>query len=96
MEIIYIDYLFALNLIIDYFLLLLTAKICAAPYKRLKFFAAAALGAAYSSALVFPVFAFLGTWPMKIALSVLMVLISFGTERRLLRAAVVFYAVSAA
>ena len=96
MEIIYIDYLFFLNLVIDYFILLLTAKVCAAPFKRMRFLAAAALGGAYSALLVLPQFAFLGLWPMKIALSVAMVLISFGSERRLLRATLFFYAVSAA
>ena len=96
MEIIYIDYLFLLNLVIDYCILLLTAKICAAPFHRLRFLAAAALGAAYSSVLVFPDFVFLASWPMKIVLSTAMVLISFGGERKLLRAVLIFYAVSAA
>ena len=96
MEIIYIDYLFLLNLGIDYIILLLTAKICAAPFRRLRFLAAAGIGAAYSAALVFPPFAFLAAWPMKIVLSVVMILVAFGSEKRLMRSAVVFYAVSAA
>ena len=48
MSTVYLDELFLLNLLVDYFLLLGTAKICALPYRRGRFLAGAALGALWS------------------------------------------------
>ena len=47
METIYLDELFLLDLVVDYFLLLGTAKVCALPYRRGRFLAGAALGAVW-------------------------------------------------
>ena len=47
MKTVYLDELFVLNLVIDYFLLLAAAKLCALPFRRGRFALAAALGGLY-------------------------------------------------
>lgn len=95
MEIVYLDELFALNLVVDYFLLLATAKICALPFTRVRFALAAALGAGWSCFALVPSLAFLGTAPMRGVLALAMSLAAFGAERRLLRCFFAFLGVSA-
>lgn len=56
---IYVDSLFALNLIADYLLLLLGARVSGAVIHRLRIAAAAVVGAAYSVAAVVPEWGFL-------------------------------------
>lgn len=96
METIYVDSLFTLNLIIDYFLLLCSAKVCGVPLRRVRYIIAAALGAAWAVASVLPDMVFISSAPMKLALAGFMSLIAFGGETRLLRCLIVFLAVSAA
>ena len=96
METVYVDSLFTLNFIIDYLLLLCTAKVSGVSYRRRRYAAAAALGAAYAVAAVLPAAAWLGSAPMKLALGGGMALIAYGGERRFFRCAVTFLAVSAA
>ena len=96
METIYADSLFALNLIIDYFLLLCSGKVAGAELKRGRFALAAALGAAYAVASILPGADFLCTAPMKLALGVIIGIVAFGGEDRLARCIVIFLAVSAA
>ena len=96
MKAIYVDEMFLLNLIINYFILLATAKLCAFPLKRIRFAAAAALGALYSVMTLLPEMYFLLHLTFKGALGILMVLISFGGERKILRPFVAFVCVSAA
>ena len=62
MEIIYADSLFLSNLMADYLLCLCSARICALPLRRLRYFMAALLGAAYSVLVFVPGFAFLGAF----------------------------------
>ena len=96
MKAIYVDEMFLLNLIINYFILLATAKICAFPLKRIRFCGAAALGAFYSVMTLLPEMYFLLHLAFKGALGILMVLISFGSERKILRPFIAFICVSAA
>lgn len=96
MDVIYIDSLFLLNLIINYFILLATARICGVHFRRLRYALAAALGAAYAVAVAFPTLAMLATAPMKLVLGCFMALIAFGGETKLIRKAAAFFAVSAA
>jgi stage II sporulation protein GA (sporulation sigma-E factor processing peptidase) len=95
MDIIYIDSYFFLNLVIDYLILLATAKLCSLPLKRLRYGLAALFGALWS---VFSVagFPFLAGALMKLALSFFMALIAYGGERRFFRAWAAFLLVSAA
>ena len=96
MRILYIDTLFVLNLIVNYLLLLATAKIAAVHISRLRIGLGALFGAAYAVAAVFPAFGFLLTAPMRLVSGGAMALLVFGGKRGLLRAALLFFAVSAA
>ena len=95
MQTVYIDSLFIINLIVNYIMLLVTAKICATPARRLRLLGAAAAGAAYAVAAVIPAAAFLVNPFVKIAFGILMALAAFGGNTRFLRTILVFFAVSA-
>ena len=95
MKIIYLDELFLLNLVIDYFLLLATARICALPFRRGRFAAAAALGGLWSCLSLVPALAFLRLAILHPALALGMTLAAFGRERRILRCFFAFLCVSA-
>ncbi|MDR0952354.1 MAG: sigma-E processing peptidase SpoIIGA [Oscillospiraceae bacterium] len=94
MQIIYVDDVFLLNLVINYFILLATAKLCAFPLKRLLFAFSAAVGAVYSVLIL--IWGFLGLLPIKLCLGIVMVLIAFGKCRHLFKAFCAFLCVSAA
>lgn len=96
MEVIYIDSLFALNFLIDYCILLASARVCGVMLRRWRYLLAALLGAAYAAALILPGMRFLGQTALKLVLGITMSLIAFGGETHLLRCTVVFFAVSAA
>jgi len=94
MNVIYIDSLFFLNLLIDYALLLCTGKICALRLRRLRMALGSVFGGSYAVfAVLLPGFFALAS--VKILVGAAMVFIAFG-RRRLPRACVVFFAVSAA
>lgn len=95
MDVIYIDRLFALNLLLDYLLALCTARICGVRLRRWRYLGAAALGAVYAAASVFPALGFLTTAPVKLIFGLLMALIAYGGEEKWLRCALAFFAVSA-
>jgi len=96
MRIIYIDTLFLLNLIVNYLLILATAKIGAVHIPRLRIGLGAFFGAGYAVAAVFPPFGFLLTAPMRLVSGAAMILLAFGGKRGFLRLALIFSAVSAA
>lgn len=96
METIYVDSLFGLNFLVNYFLLLCAAKVSGAVLHRWRIAAGAALGALYAVVTVLPGMGFTLSAPVKLAAGVLMVLVAMGGERRFLRCCVVFFAVSAA
>jgi stage II sporulation protein GA (sporulation sigma-E factor processing peptidase) len=96
METVYIDTLFILNLIIDYLLLLVSGRICSLPLRRWHILLGAAVGAGYSAAVVLPGCGALAAMPIKLAVSLVMVALSYPREGRFWRTAVVFLAVSAA
>ena len=95
-ETIYLDSLFALNAIIDYLLLLCSARAAGAVLHRWRLALAAVLGGLWAVACVLPGLGFLSYAPMKLVPALFMVLIAFGGERRLWRCVVIFLAVSAA
>lgn len=95
MEIIYIDQLFFINFIIDYFTLLCTAKVASAVIRRIPIALAAGLGGIYACVCVFPGLAFALHPLIKLAVAVLMCLISFGREAHLFRDIMIFLLVSA-
>ncbi len=96
MKTIYVDDMFLLNLIINYFILLSTAKLCALPLKRWRFGFGAAVGALYSVLILLPSVAFLATPPAKLALGAIISLIAFGSKGKSFRRYISFLAVSAA
>jgi len=96
MKTVYVDEMFLLNLIINYFIVLATAKLCALPLKRLRFAFAAAIGALYSVLLLFKSLSFLASPVMKLVLGFLMTLIAFGVKVKLFKPFLAFLAVSAA
>lgn len=96
MDIIYIDELFALNLIIDYLLLLCSARVCGGMLRRRRYALGALFGALFACGAVLPGFGLLSMPALKLACGVIMALIAFGGEVLLIKRTLVFMAVSAA
>lgn len=95
MDIIYIDRLFFLNLGLDYLLVLCSARLCGIKLRRQRYALAAVQGAAYAVLSVVPSLGFMTLAPVKLVFGVLMALIAYGGEEKLLRCCLVFFAVSA-
>lgn len=96
MDVIYVDSLFFLNAVIDYFILLATARLCPHEPRRIRLALSAAFGALYAVASVLPALGFLQTAAAKLLCGMGMVLIAFGGQGKFLRTGVVFLSVSAA
>lgn len=94
MTVVYLDSLFLLNFILDYLLLLATAKTVDCPFSRPRLALGALAGAGYAAGCLFQIFLTLP--PVKLCAALLMVLIAFGGEKRLLRLCLVFLALSCA
>ena len=94
MNVIYVDTLFLLNTVIDYLLLLASARIAGEPLYRLRFGLGAVLGGGYAVALFLPGMGFLYHPLCRLAAAVLMVLIAFRQSRRLLRQILIFFALA--
>lgn len=94
MTVIYIDTLFFLNFIVNYLLLLASAKVTGEPVSRVRLLIAAAAGGAYAVAVFLPGLGFLTHPAVKIAAAAVMVLIAFPFTRSLLRLSLVFFGVS--
>ncbi len=95
MRVIYADSMFLLNFIIDYLLLLATAKICALPLCRWRMALAAVWGGLYAVlSVLHPELFALAT--SKIFSGLAVAAIAFGGLGRFARSAIVFFAVSAA
>jgi len=95
MEVIYVDSLFCLNLLADYLLCLVSARACGLYLRRMRYFAAALIGAAYSVSVFLPGLGFLMRWPGKLGSLLLMGIVAFGKEARPFRCTLVFLALSA-
>lgn len=95
METIYVDSLFCLNLLADYLLCLVSARACGLYLRRMRYFAAALIGAAYSVCVFLPGLNFLMTAAGKLSCLLLMGLVAFGGEKHPFRCTMVFLAVSA-
>lgn len=96
MEVIYIDSLFLLNLLIDYLLCLVSARVCGLWLRRGRYVLAAFIGAAYSVAAVLPGLGFLSARWAKLGCATLMGFAAYGRERQRIKCTAVFLAVSAA
>lgn len=95
-QVVYIDVLFTVNLIIDYFILLATSGILHRQDKKLRIFLGAAVGAVYSIFIFFPQMGFLYSSLLKLGISVVIVAVSFrfNTFKSFLKLVIVFYIIS--
>ena len=96
MTVVYIDEAFALNAIMDYLLLLSSAKLAGEPLRRVRMVLSALFGGLYAALLFLPGLGFLNHPLCKLALGAVMPLLAFGSSKRLLRVSLVFFGVSAA
>lgn len=90
--VLYADVLFVLNAVIDYLLLLVSARTAGEPLRRGRFALGAAVGGLYAVALFLPGFSFLNGGMYKLLFGVLMLLIAYGATRALLKQGVIFCA----
>ena len=79
--IIYAEYVFLENFIMNYFILSLTSRVAKFKSKRIKFILASSLGALYAFIIFFPSLHFLFSILMKIACSMLIIIICFTPYR---------------
>ena len=82
MTVIYVDTLFLLNAMVDYLLLLASARLAGEPLARLRFLLGAVLGGLYAVSIFLPGLSFLARPPCRLAAAVLMVLAAFWKSRR--------------
>jgi len=95
LTVIYIDTLFLLNALVDYLLLLASARLAGEELHRIRLALAAVLGGGYAAAVFLPGLGFLAHPLCKLAWAVLMVVVGLGGGR-LLRQTVIFFALSCA
>lgn len=96
MTVIYVDTLFLLNALVDYLLLLAAARLAGEPLRRGRFALGAVLGGGYAVAIFLPGLGFLAHPLCRLASAALMLLVSYGGSRRLLRQGVLFAALTCA
>jgi stage II sporulation protein GA (sporulation sigma-E factor processing peptidase) len=94
--ILYADVLFALNALIDYLLLLLSARAAGEPLRRVRFLLAAAVGGVYAVLIFVPGFSFLNGDRYKVMSAGLMLLIAYGTTKHLWKQSLIFLALTCA
>ncbi len=80
--VIYIDVLLALNLFVNYFLLLSVAKLLHIMVRRLRILLGAVIGAAFSLLIFLPNFGFIVTFIVKLILGTFLTAITFGFKRK--------------
>lgn len=95
-QVVYIDVLFIVNLILNYFILLAVSMVLHRQDKRFRLFGAACLGALYSLFIFYPTLSFLYTSLAKLLFSVSIVLAaySFRGLKSLLRLILCFYIIN--
>ncbi len=94
--IIYGDVLFVLNLVVDYGLLLVTARIAGVPFVRIRLLCGAIFGALYALVVFLPGCGMLSAIPVRIAAGVGMAVVAYGKTPRIGRLLLILAAVSAA
>lgn len=85
MTVVYLDSVFVLNGLMDYFLLLATACLAGVPLRRGRFALAGVLGGAYAAAVFLPGWGALASLPGKALAGALMALAAYGPDRKLPR-----------
>lgn len=94
--VIYGDVLFLLNLLLDYGVLLVSARISACPFVRLRLLAGASFGAVYAVAVFVPPLQFLAALPLRLCAGAVMTLIAFGGQRGFVHLLLVLFGVTMA
>ncbi len=96
MQVIYIDVLFALNLVVNYLLLFLTSRFSGVYVRRLRILGAAALGAVFAVLLFFPELPLVPSALFKCLLCGVLTAVAFGSkcQGRFLRLCFIFCSVS--
>ncbi|MBE6788684.1 MAG: hypothetical protein E7539_03360 [Ruminococcaceae bacterium] len=97
METVYVDILIVTNFIVDYFLLMLTSFLSATSTKRYRIFLGAAVAAISSLVIFAPELSAAAEFLIKLVISLLIVLITFGfsNPKRYIKSVVIFYAANA-
>lgn len=95
-RVVYIDVLFAVNLILNYFILLTVSRMLHRQDKRLRLLLGAMVGAVYALLILLPEMSFLFTAMLKILLSIGIVLAAYRVNgfKSLLQLTLLFYLVS--
>lgn len=96
MTVLYVDTLFLLNALVDYFLLLGAARLAGEPLRRLRFGVGAALGGGYAVGMFLQGLEFLSHPLCRAASCALILVTAYGGSRRLLRQGVIFLALTCA
>lgn len=94
MTVVYIDSVFVLNTLMDYLLILATAHLAGIPLRRKRYFLSALLGGAYAVSVFLPHCGFLAGWPEKIGVGILLSVLAYGGEKKLLRLTLLLFGVS--
>ena len=92
--VVYVDSVFLLNGLMDYFLLLATAHLAGIPIHRGRYVLAALLGGGYAVAVFLPGLEGLAALPGKLAAGGLMALAAYGGDRKLPRLTLLLFLVS--
>ena len=96
MTVVYADSVFLLNMAMDYVLFLGTARLAGLTLQRKRYVLAALLGGAYAAAVFLPGLEFMGAPSVKIAAGILLSLVAFGGEKKLLRLILILFGISCA
>lgn len=94
--VIYADVLFFLNAVVDYLLLLVSARAAGAPLRRKRFAVGGVIGGLYAVAMFFPGFSFLKSRMYVVLFGVLMVVTAYGFTRLLVKQSLIFLGVTCA
>ena len=94
MAVVYLDSVFLLNALMDYLLLLAAARLAGLPLCRWRYLAGALLGGCYAAAVFLPGAGWMTEPVVKLAFGVLMALMAYGGETKLLRLILLFFALS--
>lgn len=96
MTVVYLDTFLFLNFAFNFLLLLASAKLAGEEMHKWRFALAALFGAVYAAFTFFPHLQFFLHPIYKVSAALIMILISFGRTRRLLRISAIFLAISCA
>jgi len=96
MTVVYADSVFLLNMAMDYVLFLGTARLAGLPLRRGRYALAALLGGLYALAVFLPGLEAISVSPVKIGVGVLLSLVAFGGEEKLLRLILLLFGLACA